>query len=207
MPGRPDDFTVEELAFMRDGAIFDRKEELTRRIQGLLADLRKALMPRLDPDAFLAPDGTDFENGQLVRGERFHQRPYAYLDYPKYFSRQAMFTYRSFFWWGWDFVFAFMLSGPHLKRYQTNLLMNLAGFQNGSFYLSVAADPWEWRKTSPGTLQIEGRGADEIRDRIKDMSYLKIQYFLGLDHPAWLEGGIVARGLEVFDAMRCVVAR
>ncbi len=146
-------------------------------------------------------------SGQLVRGERFHSRPYVYLDYPKFFSRQAIFTYRSFFWWGWDFVFAFLLAGPHLGRYQDSLLTNLDDFRDPAYYLSVAADPWQWRRDSPETLKIAECSKEEIRRRLGAMTYMKLQYFLGLDDPVWREGRLVGKGLEVFNRMRCVVSR
>lgn len=207
MPDKPDRFTRDELAFMQDGVLFDRKEEITKRIQALLFGLQAGLKPRLRPGDFLAPEGTDFDCGQVVRGERFHRRPYAYLDYPKYFSRQGMFTYRSFFWWGWDFVFAFLLAGPHMDFYRENLIRHLDRLRKRDFYLSLAPDPWEWRKSSPHTLPIAGRSPEEIRRLIGGQAYLKVQYFVGLEDPAWKRGGIVKKGLEVFESLRCIVAR
>jgi len=199
-------FTSEEIAFMQNGQIFDEKEGITMRIQKLLVELQQSIKITLKPEEFLAPRNTDFVNGQLVRGERFHQRPYVYLDFPKFFSRQAIFTFRSFFWWGWDFVFAFVLSGPYLDRYKKNLLDHLDAIVGKGYYVSLAPDPWEWRKTSPETVEIAGRSASELGRLIKDMNYLKIQHFVGLDHSLRYEGGFVEKGHEVFERLKFVVA-
>ena len=200
-------FSPEDLDFMRKGELFDRKEEITKRVQSLLVDLQRSLKAHIHPKELCAPEGTDFAYGQLVRGERFHQRPYVYLDFPKFFSREAMFTYRSFFWWGWDFIFAFILSGPSLDLYRKNLVKHLNRLEGRGFYLSVAPNPWEWRRTSPETLALAGQSSLEIQKILTGMEFLKIQYFVGLDHPLWVKGGLVEEGIRIFDTLKFVVEK
>lgn len=200
-------FSPAELAFMQDGTLFDQKEDLTKRIQSLLQTLADALRDQIQPEDLKAPDGTDFSRGHLVRGERFHQRPYVYLDLPKFFSRQAIFTYRSFFWWGWDFVFAMILSGPFLDFYRNNLVRSLDRIAGKGFYLSLAPHPWEWHKSSPHTVPLGGQSPEALGDILRRVSFLKIQHFVGLDDPLWLDGGVVEKGVEVFNQLRFVVAK
>lgn len=200
-------FTPEELDFIRNGDLFDRKEEITKRIQALLVELQQSLKAHVHPQEWCAPEHTDFVHGQLVRGERFQQRPYVYLDFPKFFSRQAMFTYRSFFWWGWDFVFALILSGPYLDRYKRNLVKHWDRVSDKGFYLSIASDPWEWRRACPETLALAGQSPSEIEEILAPMEFIKIQYFVGLDHPLWIKGGLVEEGVRVFDHLKFIVAK
>lgn len=198
-------FTPEELAFLKDGALFERKESLTRRIQGLLGELQEALKPRLKSEDFLAPAGADFVRGQLVRGERFHHRPFVYLDLPKFFSRQAMFTFRSFFWWGSDFVFAWILSGPFLDRYADNLVKSCGRLEGSGYCLSLSEDPWEWRRNAPSTVALAGQRPQALASLLKGRSFLKVEYFLGLDDPVWRRGGLVEEGLRVFEELKFIV--
>ncbi len=200
-------FSPEDLDFMRNGDLFDRKEEITKRVQSLLVDLQQSLKAHIHPKELCAPEHTDFVHGQLVRGERFHRRPYVYLDFPKFFSRQAIFTFRSFFWWGWDFVFAWILSGPYLDLYKKNLIKHLDHLTGKDFYLSIASDPWEWRRTSPETLALTRQSSQEIQETLTGMEFLKIQYFVGLDHPLWVEGGLVEEGIRIFDTLKFVVEK
>ena len=200
-------FAREELAFMQNGDLFDKKEDITKRIQGLLEELQASLKAHLKPEEFCAPEKTDFVHGHLVRGERFLQRPYVYLDFPKFFSRQAMFTYRSFFWWGWDFVFAWILSGPYLDLYKKNLINHFDRVAGMGFYLSLASDPWEWRKASPDTLELAKQSPNEIQRLLAGKEFLKVQYFVGLDHPLWYEGGLVEEGIKIFDSLKFIVAK
>lgn len=200
-------FTPDELAFMQDGGLFEKKEELTRRIQELLKDFQSAIKSRMNPEELCAPEGTDFERGQLVRGERFHDRPYVYLDLPKFFSRQAMFTFRSFFWWGADFVFAWILSGPHLGLYKKNLFNHLDRIAGRGYHLSIASTPWEWRKNSTENVELRTQDPRDLEQLLAGMEFLKIQYFIGLDHPFWMEGSIVEAGVGVFDTLKVIVSR
>ena len=192
---------------MQNGRLFDQKEEITKRIQGLLVELQQLLKTHIKPEELCAPEDTDFVQGQLVRGERFHQRPYVYLDFPKFFSRQTMFTYRSFFWWGWDFIFAWILSGPYLDLYRKNLINHLDRVMGRGFYLSLASDPWEWRKASPDTLELAKQSPQEIQRLLREQEFLKIQYFVGLDHPFWIEGRLVEEGIKIFDHLKFIVAK
>ncbi len=200
-------FTSEEIDFMKLGSLFEKKEALTKRLQSILEDLQKTLYSELRQEMFLAPPETDFTRGQVVRGERFHQRPYIYLDFPKYFSRQAMFTFRSFFWWGWDFAFAWILSGPFLNQYRERLLDSLTQVSSPGFYLSLAEDPWEWRKSSPYTVALSDMKASDLRSRLMDCPFLKIQFFVALDDPIWEAGTLAEEGVRVFNQLRFIVER
>ena len=200
-------FTPEDLDFMKNGGLFEKKEEITRRIQELFKQLEESLKAQLKPEDFLAPEGTDFLGGQLVRGERFHHRPYVYLDFPKYFSRSAMFTYRSFFWWGWDFVFAWILSGPFLERYKANLIASADRIAGQGFYLSLAPDPWEWRKSSPFTSELLDPSPPQMESLLSGRSFLKIQYFIGLDDPIWQRGEVAKEGVRVFEQLKFIVLK
>jgi hypothetical protein len=201
-----DTFTSDELDFMRNGELFDRKEEITKRVQSMLWDLQTTLKSRIRPEEFAAPEATDFIRGQVVRGERFHQRPYAYLDYPKHFSREAIFTFRSFFWWGSDFVFALILSGPDLDFYKGNLIRHFDRVANGGFYLSVAPNPWEWRRSSPQTVSLSGLTSAQLNHLVADLDYLKVQHFIEFDDPVWREGGLTNKGVKIFEQLKFIVA-
>ena len=206
-PNSPERFTPDEIDFLKQGALFEKKEALTKRIQNVLKDLGAALKTRLEPGQFLAPDGTDFVQGQVVRGERFHSRPFVYLDFPKFFSRRAMFSFRSFFWWGHDFVFAWILAGPELSRYQEQLIRHLDHFRERGYSLSVAEDPWEWRRSAPTTVEINRQSPGEIEGILKPVKFLKVQYYVGLDDPVWRKGGLIQKGLQVFEDLRVIVHR
>jgi hypothetical protein len=39
------------------------------------------------------------------------------------------------------------------------------------------------------------------------MEFLKIQYFVGLDHPLWSEGRLVEEGTRVFENLKLIVAK
>jgi len=91
-------FSRDEVEFLKQGTFFDWKEQITQKVKRVLECLHEELARRITTEELYAPDGMDFAKWQVVRGERFHNRPYAYLDYPQFFTRETKFTYRTIFW-------------------------------------------------------------------------------------------------------------
>jgi hypothetical protein len=199
-------FSHEEIDFLKQAGYFAWKEQLTRRLQGELAALHEALVPRVVPNALIAPDDMDWTRWQLVRGERFHDRPYAYLDYPQYFSRATKFTYRSMFWWGEGLFFALILEGALLDRYVENLERSFEAIADREVSVSLADSPWEWTTRGSSVLPIQADTRDAVMAAARKASFLKLQRVVGLDR---LIGphALVDEGVTTFEALRPVIAK
>jgi hypothetical protein len=199
-------FSSEEIEFLNQSGLFAWKERLTRRLQAELTALHEALVPRVVPEAVLAPDGIDWTRWQLVRGERFHDRPYAYLDYPQCFAREAKFTYRSMFWWGEGVFFALILEGALLGRYVDNIDRMYEAVADRELSLSVADTPWEWARSGRAVLPIQAETKDAVMTALKSRRFLKLQRAIALDR--LIEPDVIVReGLATFEALRPVIAR
>lgn len=199
-------FSREEVLFLKQSGLFSWKEILTQRIKRALEDLHAALAPRVVPEALLAPPETDFARWQLVRGERFHERPYVYLDFPQCFSRAAKFTYRSLFWWGEGLFFAMILDGPMLDQYWSNLDRRYAAVADQDLVLSLAETPWEWRQAGPAVLPIRSDTRSAVADAARRARFLKLQRAMDLDR--LIEpGAIVREGVETFERFLPVLTK
>jgi hypothetical protein len=199
-------FSHDEIEFLRQSGLFAWKERLTRRLQGELTALYEALAPRVVPESLLAPDGIDWTRWQLVRGERFHDRPYAYLDYPQFFSRTAKCTYRSMFWWGEGLFFAMMLEGELLDRYVENLDRRYAAVADRELSLSLADTPWEWAASGRTVLPIRSDTRDAVMAALRHRSVLKLQRVVALDR--LIEPHVIVReGVATFESLRPVIAK
>jgi hypothetical protein len=199
-------FSHEEIDFLQQAGFFSWKERLTRRIQDELTALHQALVPRVAPDVLLAPDEMDWTRWQLVRGERFHDRPYAYLDYPQYFSRATKFTYRSMFWWGEGVFFALILEGALLDRYVENIERRYAAIADRELSLSLADTPWEWGRRGRSVLPIRADSRAEVMSVARTRSFLKLQQVVSLDRLIEPDA-IVREGVSAFEALRPVIAK
>jgi len=201
-----DAFARDEVEFLKQAGLFAWKERLTQRIKGALESLHDALAGRIGPDALLAPEQMDWTRWQLVRGERFGDRPYAYLDFPQYFSRETKFTYRSMFWWGEGLFFAMILEGALLERYRTNLETYYAVVADRELALSLSNSPWEWHATGPSVLPIRTDTNEAVMAAAQCRTMLKLQRAVSLDRLDQPDA-IVREGLRTFDGLMPVVTK
>jgi hypothetical protein len=199
-------FSHEEIDFLTQAGFFAWKEQLTRRLQGELTALHEALVPRVAPDTMLAPDEMDWTRWQLVRGERFHDRPYAYLDYPQYFSRATKFTYRSMFWWGEGMFFALILEGGLRDQYVDNIDRKYEAVADRELALSLADTPWEWETRGRSVLPIRSDTRDAVLVEARSRACLKLQRAMSLERLIEPDA-IVREGVATFEALRPVIAR
>ncbi|MBI3607363.1 MAG: hypothetical protein HY207_05275 [Nitrospirae bacterium] len=200
-------FSSDEVDFLKQAALFSWKELITKKIRRALETLHDELAKELVPEALLAPEGMDFTRWQVVRGERLEGRPYAYLDFPQYFSRETKFTYRTMFWWGSGLFFAMILEGPALDRYREHLLGAYPRLADHGLALSLAETPWEWKREGPSVLPLQVKNRAEVTEALAARRFLKLQSCLELEALACEPGAIVRKGVEVFRLLREVVAR
>ena len=190
---------------MRDAGLMARKEAVIEKVKATFGAVKEALKSGLDPAGYLAPEGADFTQGQVSNGDRFQGMPWVYLDFPKYFSHDAIFTFRSFFWWGHGFVFALMLAGPSLTQYKANLRRAYDRLADHGLHLSLARDPWEWRQGEGYTIDLTGANRAAVEAALPDRPFLKLQSVLGFesnrDHAGLDEDAVVQAGRRAF--IRC----
>ncbi len=199
-------FSHEEVEFLKQAGLFAWKERLTRRLQGELTALHEALVPLIVPASLLAPDGMDWTRWQLVRGERFHDRPYAYLDYPQFFSRTTKLTYRSMFWWGEGLFFAMILEGALLNQYVDNIDRRYDEIADRDLSLSLADTPWEWAASGRAVLSVRSDTRGAVLAAARNTSFLKLQRAVALDRLI-APRAIVREGVATFGILRSVIAK
>lgn len=136
-------FTEEEAALIADARFFLAKARIMRKVRGLLEALLAELRGEVTKAKLLTPAGFEPDKSQFVKGEHPEDCPYQYLDYPKHFSGDEKFTFRSLFWWEHHVLFAMILEGPLLRRYKKNMVDRFHTFAERDLTLSLAPTPWE----------------------------------------------------------------
>jgi len=200
-------FSRDEAEFLKQATIFDWKERITQKIKRVLEHLHEELARRITAEELLTPPGMDFAKWQVVRGERFHNQPYVYLDFPQFFTRQTKFTYRSMFWWGSGFAFALILEGDALDHYRERLIFSYDALADHGLVISLADTPWDWRPNSPHNLPIQRINRQVVIQALATRTFLKLQSFLDFDEIVQEEGIVIRRAVETFDLLRAVVRR
>lgn len=74
---------------------------------------------------------------KIYRGEQYRGLPYVMLDFPRYFTKDAVFAIRSFFWWGNCFSITLHVAGKYTS------VVNLHTAFKNNWYIGINKDPWQ----------------------------------------------------------------
>ena len=189
-------FTPEELHLIADEKFFKAKARIMAKVRAQLDRLYMGLKEEPAIASLLTPKQFDPAAHQFVKGEHLDDFPYQYLDYPKYFSGDVKFTYRSLFWWGHHFVFALILEGGELNRYKKNLVNRYEAVADKGLSLCLGGSPWEWNRGEGYTMDLSWERKVDLVALLSNRSFVKVAHFVPCDDPAVGSGRIheIGRG-------------
>ena len=176
--------TPEEIALLSDTEFFSTKARVSPKIRRLLERVHESFQHELKTHRLLVPEGFDPEASQYVKGEHLENFPYQYLDYPRFFTRDVKFTFRSLVWWGHHMVFSLILEGGHLRRYKENLINRFPSVADREIHLCLSPSPWEWKQGSGYTLELTGRRSSEVAAVLAHRPFFKLARFVPFTDPA-----------------------
>ncbi len=198
-------FTAEELAVLADQDFFRKKATITVKIKHVLEHLHLRLEAEIATQPLLAPVGFDPQARQFVKGEHLEDFPYQYVDFPRFYTREEKFAFRSLVWWGHHIIFSLIVEGPLVKQYRRNLFNRFSEVADRDLCLCLSSSLWEW-KAGPGfTLAITQRRRSEIAAVLDHRTFFKIARFIPIDDPAVEMGKVVDEGLKAFQAILPVI--
>lgn len=199
-------FTPDELTLLSDQDFFRKKAEISVKIKQVLEHLHDRLEAEIGLHHLLAPEGFDPQASQFVKGEHLENFPYQYVDFPRFYTRENKFAFRSLIWWGHHMVFALIVEGPLVKQYRRNLFNRYSEVADHHLCLCLSPSLWEW-KMGPGlTLPITHSRRSEIAATLDHRTFFKIARFFPMHDPAVKTGTIVDEGLKTFQAILPVIS-
>jgi len=133
----------EEINVMLEQDFFILKDSATKKIIELFGSLERELKVEVEKSG-LNYDGLNISSGKIFRGENYKLFPYIVLDYPRLFSKNSIFAFRTLFWWGHEFSFTMHLQGEALDKYQLNLIKNFDKLYNKEVYFCINDTPWQY---------------------------------------------------------------
>jgi hypothetical protein len=102
-----------------------------------------ALQEQPVTNKFPFPAPTLPAGGKISRGERYKELPYIILDYPRFFSKDNIFAFRTMFWWGHYFIATLHLAGEEKERYSHAIVNAWQQLAEHQFQVYLQEDPWE----------------------------------------------------------------
>lgn len=177
-------FTSKEISFLSDTDFFSAKAHISPKIRHLLEQIHKSFQHELKTHQLLVPEAFDPDAYQFVKGEHLEDFPYQYLDYPRFFTRDVKFSFRSLVWWGHHMVFALILEGGHLRRYKENLVNRFPSVADRDICLCLSHSLWEWKRGPGYTLELTRGRHSEVAAVLSHRSFFKLARFVPFIDPA-----------------------
>jgi hypothetical protein len=166
--------TSEELKILENTDFFSAKLIVTRKIMDQFGALESSFRESLPHGNELTSEGVNLSNGKIFRGENYKGLPYVVLDYPRLFSTQSVFAFRTMFWWGHEFSFTLHLQGIAWEKRKHLLVKNLSRLLNWELYIGVNETPWQYQFNRENFVPIDEYLANNRREDLERLPFLKL---------------------------------
>ena len=191
------DFTPAEAEAISSSEFFYIKHTAIKKVTELFSELERELRKNIHQYPFLKGH-TDIATGRVFKGENYRQLPYVVLDYPKRFSADCIFTFRSMFWWGNEFSFTLHLGGHSLEHFGNHLWQNIISLKGKDFFICTNHKQWEYHFGEDNY-----RPLDEILKETSEMEKIQSKSFIKLSRkiPVTDYENLIPYGVQTFDLL------
>lgn len=167
--------TAEEQALVVNAEWLYLKNNVLRKVMALMGQLQLALQAHPVTDIFPFPEHTLQAGGKISRGERYKELPYIMLDYPRSFSRDNIFAFRTMFWWGHYFVATLHLAGEEKEKHSHAIASAWQQLAEHQFQVYLQEDdPWQHDLENGNYKLISAIPVLEFKQLIARRSFIKL---------------------------------
>src|SRR5690606_20944472 len=174
-------FSEKDLFFLRDTDFLKTKKVITHKVEGLLLDTQKHLRPFVKTTSSELAENLLVRSGKISRGENYLDLPYQVLDYPRLFSKESIFTYRSMFWWGNFFSCTLHIQGAILNKFRNTLASSLSGADLPDSFFCINSSPWDYHYQPSNYIKLANIADEDLKRHIRDRDFVKISRKLPLE--------------------------
>lgn len=176
------EFSRKEFQLLKDHQIFDEKAEITSKILYLFSKIEERVKIKLKSTTFDFPENVLSGAGKISKGENYLNCPYIILDYPRLYSKEDIFAFRTIFWWGHYFSNAFIIGGKSYHRYIKRFIENPGKLRNRDWNICVHRTPWKLENNHWNFVLINNLSLEEIKLVLRKYPFIKIARIYPLDH-------------------------
>ncbi len=153
----------EETAALCERNFFLYKDSATKKVIDLFGNLEKMLKKELSNNNFGIND-LNISSGKIFRGENYRLYPYILLDYPRLFTKETVFAFRTMFWWGHEFSFTLHLQGKAFDQFRKVIYENFSLLAEKEVFYCVNDTPWQYYFEKNNYIPVE-----EMKDRREEI--------------------------------------
>ena len=200
-------FTAKEIERLTDTNFFLDKIAISKKIRNHLEQLHEIYQQVLGQQQLIVPDQFQIDAFQFVKGEHLENFPYQYLDYPRFYTREIKFAFRTLFWWGHHLVFALILEGGDIRRYKENLFNRFSEIAARNVHLCLDNSLWEWKHGPGYTLELTADRKSEVAAVLANRSFFKLELFVPFNDSTIISRNIRQQGQEALRSILPVIAK
>ena len=166
--------SASELNIVHNKQFFKVKASATKKIELLIADVRDDIKNLIETNKLNFPKEVDAAMGKIFRGENYLGLPYLVLDYPKHFSKESVFAFRTMFWWGNFFSCTLHLQGSALEQYRSHLIRTIQNLKKKKTYICINDNPWQYHYKKNNYVLIDTLSPKELKELIEKKDFIKL---------------------------------
>ncbi|ASZ10931.1 hypothetical protein KTO58_20750 [Chitinophaga pendula] len=151
-----------------------RKNSVMNKVILLLGQVQQELASTILPPDITLPAVCAQQSPKISKGEKYQELPYVILDYPRYFSQDAIFAFRTMFWWGHYFSCTLHLGGTIKEHYLPALLAGKEQLCEMEIYVYNQEDPWLHDFENGNYQPISSISTKEWQNIISHRSFVKL---------------------------------
>ncbi|RYG43736.1 MAG: hypothetical protein EOO01_20795, partial [Chitinophagaceae bacterium] len=119
---------------------------------------------------------------KIARGENHKGLPYVMLDYPRLFSKQDIFAFRSMFWWGNFLSFTWHLKGSYAVEYRQAITLHHKILAEAGFHICVSEDEWQHDFDAANYFPVSQLSTAALSLLLESKAFTKLAVKIPLDH-------------------------
>ena len=165
----------EERSVLCSQEFFLVKRSLSQKLDETFAGLQHAWIE--DVAAWTLPmEGIDRTRGKIFKGENYLFFPYTIMDFPRHFSREAVFAVRTMCWWGHEFSMTLHLQGVAMAPYVRDFNTRCSRMEKNQLFFCINDHPWEYHFGNENYRPIDSLNDDAINKHLHEKEFLKVAY-------------------------------
>lgn len=164
----------DEIRVLREEAFFRVKRTVTEKFFHQLAETVQAIKSTSHFDKIHFPEGTDITTGKISKGENYLGLPFIILDFPRFFSQEKIFTFRTMIWWGNFASCTLMISDSVSSSAKRKFQKNFVAFKGKGIFLCVNESPWHHHFGKENFVALHSLSLKEAALILKKQEFLKV---------------------------------
>lgn len=184
-------FEPGDIELMQNAELIERKNRLLKHFIELLSAHGNNLHDHYQQYFSLSPPP------KVNRGEHYKGFPYLVMDYPRIFSKEHVFAFRTLFWWGHFVSCTLHLKGDFLKDFADRipLLIDQANSSTLQFRCSIQGNEWNHDALGDDYLDPDHFSINEPKEFFKLTTILPLTEINSLENFLYTSHKLILRPL------------